>query len=317
MQGMMVLDEAALPVCDASNENLMVYVQTTKSFQSCTNSIWAKIDFQGQQGAQGEKGEIGGDAKIFTQGITLNNKYKNSIFKLRLVCELDGAVMTTDSNGDPVACSTLNTQAKKVFSGSGFLCGKNRVCSNMHVVTCLDRCYPTLDTLSIQAIEENSSSVNSDSSTDTGSAPFFSTNDSAKIKAHASADLAKVTLDKDFLGEVLPIASEPFAKTSKLLSSTLSMSFPLGFQDLYVDVGQVISEDITHCTANDAQYDKYSCPANFYDFATSNDTDHGSSGAPIIDISSGQVIGLTSAGTEGENANYTWAIDSNRLNQIE
>jgi hypothetical protein len=110
----------------------------------------------------------------------------------------------------------------------------------------------------------------------------------------------------------LPISKDNYKKNATLFRQLLSLSFPLGFHDLYVGTGQVILEDVTHCTDTPPYY----CPGGTYDFGTSNDTDKGSSGSPLIDLESGDVIGVTSAGTIEANANYTWAIDASRYKDI-
>jgi hypothetical protein len=92
------------------------------------------------------------------------------------------------------------------------------------------------------------------------------------------------------------------------------MSFPLAFQDLYTDVGQVNSPDVNDCDG-EAKED-YGCPAQSYDFSTTNDTDHGSSGSPIFNVVTGEVVGVASAGTNKENANFTWSIYASQLNDF-
>ena len=94
------------------------------------------------------------------------------------------------------------------------------------------------------------------------------------------------------------------------------MSFPLGLQDLYVDMGTVNTPYIGECDRQGGMSGKYDCPRDTLDFSTTNDTDHGSSGSPLFDIKTGKVIGVTSAGTDGENANYTWAIDAFRFGTV-
>ena len=83
----------------------------------------------------------------------------------------------------------------------------------------------------------------------------------------------------------------------------LSMSFALGLEDLYTDVGYVKTNVLEDCATG-------YCPRDGLDFATSNDTDHGSSGSPLVNVQTGAVVGVTTAGTDEENANFTWAIDA-------
>jgi hypothetical protein len=316
-QGMMVADEASLPDCTNASEDFLVYVQSASSFHTCKDKTWTPIDLKGAAGEKGDAGEKGIDsesAKTFTKGIALFEKYRKSVYKIRLTCELDAS----KKNKDDIQCdnSGLAYPTETTFSGSGFLCAKNKVCSNAHVVSCIDVCY-NMSEVSIQSVEGESTSVNSDSSKDTGTSPFFITNSSADIKiVNSAGDLAKITVTDAPSDAVLPLSEDAYTKSVTNLMTILSMSFPLGFQDLHIDLGEVVVANLTHCTGNSSSLDKYFCPAAYYDFSTSNDTDHGSSGSPLIDIESGMVVGLTSAGTIEENANYTWAIDANRLNDI-
>jgi S1-C subfamily serine protease len=101
--------------------------------------------------------------------------------------------------------------------------------------------------------------------------------------------------------------------TNDLLTGSwnLSMSFPLAFEDLYTSLGQITSNYIGDCHGGSA----YGCNGLYYDFATSNSTtDHGSSGSPIFDLETGKVIGVVTAGVDGENANITWVIMADKLN---
>ena len=99
------------------------------------------------------------------------------------------------------------------------------------------------------------------------------------------------------------------------MRETLSMSFPLGLQDLYVDIGAVNTAYIGECN-NQGGVAGYGCPRDLYDFSTTNDTDHGSSGSPLFDLKSGKVVGVTTGGTDGENANFTWAVDAYRFGTV-
>jgi S1-C subfamily serine protease len=133
------------------------------------------------------------------------------------------------------------------------------------------------------------------------------------IKEHPSRDLAKVqapaSSESPAVGEipdapVLPVATSPFTETAKTLSWVMTMGFPLGFTELYTDLGRVNSNTLSSCQATDNE-----CLRTQLDFSTTNDTDRGSSGSPLMDLD-GRVIGVVSAGTNGQNVNFTYAIDA-------
>jgi S1-C subfamily serine protease len=88
------------------------------------------------------------------------------------------------------------------------------------------------------------------------------------------------------------------------------MSFPLGFTDLYTHLGSINASSINDCTSAEN-----GCLREKYDFATTNNTDHGSSGSPLIAMT-GEVIGVVEGGTDGRNANFTWGIDAFLLSEF-
>lgn len=300
--GMTFKDDANLPACDDTREGVLAYVTSTANFRTCSAGTWTVIELKGEKGDKGDSGTggiAGKDAGDTNIAINLYKKYKYSIFRVELNCKKQvGAPSSCDSKPPTVG-----------FFGSAFLCGDKSVCTNGHVVSC-QTCYE-MDSLGLQAVEGASDSVNSDG---TPATPFFTMSSNATIKLHLTEDLARFPIPANPPNAIPLTLSSKVAKGSVTpLQPMLSISFPLGFQDLYVDVGNVNTPVLGQC--NNA--DKYECPSDYYDFSTTNDTDHGSSGSPLLDIATGEVVGVTSAGTEGENANYTWAIDASFLTTLE
>jgi S1-C subfamily serine protease len=135
----------------------------------------------------------------------------------------------------------------------------------------------------------------------------------AWTQAHPTRDLAKIrkpeqsTLKAEgSIPNSLPfqLSQTPHVESVKTLSWILNMGFPLGFTDLYTDLGRVNSNSLATCGAS-----SYPCLNGKFDFSTTNDTDHGSSGSPLLSMD-GKVIGVVAAGTDEENVNFTWAIDA-------
>lgn len=300
--GMTFADEASLPACDSSREGFLVYVTGTKSFRSCASGAWSTIDVKGDKGDVGAPGAAG--ASSFARGLELYKLYRRSIVRLTLTC--NGLV-----TGAPAECGS---QATGVFLGTGFVCAADVVCTNAHVVACNASCYSNFVSLKVEALEAGVDSLNPDGTL----APPVATLTAMSSFRYSSdpnreVDLAKFTVAAlaDDLAPI-PLAAKPSTETVTPLQEMLSLSFPLGFQDLYVDMGYVNTPLLGDC----ANTVKYGCPSNVYDFSTTNDTDHGSSGSPLIDLTSGVAVGVTTAGTEGENANFTWAVDAFRYGLI-
>lgn len=298
---------ADLPSCTPAREGHIAYVATAKELLACTGGAWSEVDLKGEKGDKGDAGDAGaaGPSGAVASGgnpaLTLYETYRASIFRVSLSCRLVVNPPAT-CNGKPPQTGSL---------GSAFLCGDGVACTNAHVAACgLDPCY-RLESISIQAIEGDADSINGDG---TPSEPFFTSTSEAAIKRHPTRDLARVTVTGVPAGtKAMLLNTKPYDATVSVLAPVLSMSFPLGFQDLYTDVGAVNAPDLTECDVEGGT-SGYGCPARAYDFSTTNNTDHGSSGSPLVDVATGLVIGVTSAGTEDENANFTWAVDANALN---
>jgi hypothetical protein len=293
--GMTFVAEADLPSCTSAREGFLVYVKETSNFRTCTAGAWSAIDLKG------EKGDTGSGAASMTEGLSLYKKYKHSIFRVEISCDIQANA--------PAQCAG---KTAGIFSGTAFLCGDKSVCTNIHVVSC-PTCYE-LKNLELQAIAGDSDSVNSTGQNGGSATPFFKSTTNSMVKFHDSKDLARFPITQNPPKAIpLPLSTKIATEVISPLMPILSISYPLGFQDLYVDIGSVISPKLGQCDDNDP---KYGCLAEYYAFATSNNTDHGSSGSPLIDIATGEVVGLTTAGTSQENANYTWATDASFLKDI-
>ncbi len=297
---------ADLPPCTPAREGHIAYVATAKELLACTGGAWSEVDLKGEKGDRGDQGEAGatgatGTAPSGNVALTLYQTYRASVFRVSLACRLVANPPAT-CNGKPAQVGSL---------GSAFLCGEGVACTNAHVAVCgLDPCY-RLESISMQALEGEADSVNGDGEPAT---PFFTSSSEAAIKRHPTRDLARVAVTGVPAGtKPMLLNTKPYHASVKVLTPVLSMSFPLGFQDLYTDVGAVNAPDLTECDVQGGAAG-YGCPGKTYDFSTTNDTDHGSSGSPLLDVATGFVIGVTSAGTEDENANFTWAVDANALN---
>ena len=297
--GMTFAAEADLPTCDGEREGFLVYVTETANFRTCTAGKWDVIDLKG---GKGDKGEVGAAAADTISGVNLYKKYKHSIFRVELSCTLQA---------NPAGSCIGKTQNTR-YTGSAFLCSDKSVCTNNHVAKC-PTCYE-FQNIALQSVVGTSDSVNPNGEDGGSAAPFFTSNTNSMVKLHPTKDLARFPITANPPNAVpLPISSKLASEVVTPLMSILSMSYPLGFQDLYVDIGSVNSPKLGQCEADD----EYGCPAQYYAFSTTNDTDHGSSGSPLIDMVTGDVVGLTTAGTEGENANFTWATDASFLKDIE
>ena len=300
--------EKDLPICSTDRIGQIAFLVDEKTFRVCENDGWKPIDLRGEKGDQGAVGTSGADAPDPTKGaLKLHETYRRSIFRVELTCSYE-----TDEENDckvKTGSAASTETADKKFLGSAFLCEKTKACTNKHVVIC-PKCYKT-KVLTLQSVFADTDSIRSGNKV---IKPFFKDQEPA-VHFHATKDLAKIDLGKIPEGAVpLKVSSKSSRGNLKPLQSLLSMSFTLGLQDLYTDLGAVNTRAINEC--NSASGSKYGCPAENYDFATSNDTDHGSSGSPLIDIDTGTVLGVTAAGTMGENANFTWAIDASQLHLI-
>ena len=288
---------ADLPACDGTRNGQLAYISSTRSFSSCSSGHWSVLEVGGGSPTQAAQ--------------SLYQTYRRSVFRVTTVCQKKVPYPSTCPNADKSASPPGSLTS---FLGTAFLCGSQTACSNRHVVSCLPaECYDFKSTAMQMPAERSGSTVEGGK----GVAPFFTASTPTPFRAHPSGvDLVKFSVGVAAADlPVLPIAEQATKGRLSGLEEVLSLSFPLGFEDEYADLGRVNAPTIGECdTAGGVS--GYGCLSQLYDFSTTNNTDHGSSGSPLFDVASGKVIGVTSAGTQGENANYTWAVDAHRLSEI-
>lgn len=233
------------------------------------NNIHDCIGPQGDDGAVGPQGDDGEDGNTTAQK-TIDLYKKYRSSVYRVELKCNGTL---------------------VGVASAFKTGAYEASTNKHVVNFSCGGYRTIVLQTVYSTIDTTTSDDYPALSSTSSAGY---------------DLAKITTSVSLPGETIAIPDSVNPVTG---SYTLSLSFPLGFEDLYTLLGQV-SSNYTWCGSASG----YSCSS--YDFATTNDTDHGSSGSPIFDLESGELIGITTAGTDGENMNVNWVIDASKLNSF-
>ena len=265
----------------------------------------------GPVGPPGPAGPAGSDSSD-TASTILYQKYHKSVFRLTVQC--------TAVNPYPATCLTGVSAGQVVtFLGSGFLCAANTVCTNTHVANCdqptpgPNSCF-NFTSLLMQATVGTSDTINTGTAP---AAPFYTIKDQQSFKFHPTFDVTKIPVNTVPPNAVVsPITTA--ADVNGLipnLTKTLAMSFPLGMMDLYTDIGTIINPDIGECDKQGG-VSGFGCLSASYAFATSNQEDHGSSGSPIFDVDSGAVIGITTAGSDGANADYTWATDAFHITEF-
>ena len=299
-----VSSESDLPACKDANEDQVIYAQQEEALFVCADGDWEELKTRGPEGPKGDPGKDGQN-----DSLPLYEKYRKGIFRIEVTCNKVDA--------------TCNSAAITGGTGSGFLCAPNQVCTNFHVASCrtINGCEYEMGEVLIHGLKGdrdslmNGDDLDADADEITLVDPILQKVAPAVTRV-AGRDLAMIALDDaQPSANVLKISQKPYTESIQLLDPILSMSFPLGFTDMYTDLGAVNSTNLADCQNSDyrtvnEEEGIVSCPGRFYHFATTNDTDHGSSGSPLINVKTGEVVGVTSAGTEGENANYTWAIDA-------
>lgn len=241
----------------------------------------------GPVGPMGAIGEAGKNGDIISLGRIrdIYTKSRTSIYRI-----------TTQCNG------------RAISFGSGFRIDSNTIATNKHVVnySCI---VGQTKTLKIEAIRDTIDTLQSTTLYGNGPCPATSENNCVhaySITFAPSDDLAKVTIPTSLKGNALKISPTDSVQTGQLV---INMSFPLGFADLYTTTGSIASNYIGDCHAGS----DYGCIALDYDFASYLITDHGSSGSPVFDQLTGDIIGVLSAGTDGENMNVSWSISASKL----
>ena len=283
--GMSVASPDALPACSDALIGRIVYVVSEQGFRICDAAGIAA------EGRPWRMAAISAEDS-WQKGFKVYQKYHNGIIRIAVQCE--------DVAG-----------GRSTSLGSGFHCSPGVICTSGHVLNC--PADSTIGRINLHRITGAGDSI-ADAATDMPP-PFYSVQDNAsaiaQITRHPTRDLAKLRLVSDDPNvaamPVLLLSIKPFTETIKTLSYVLSMSFPLGFTDLYTHLGAINASSIGECNNS-----TNGCLRGKYDFSTTNDTDHGSSGSPLLNLD-GQVIGIVSGGTDENNANYTWAIDASLL----
>ncbi len=292
--GMSVPDLNALPACDNGQAGRVVYVIAERGFRICSpgqaNGEWTPAALSPNP----EKPE-----DVYQKAFALYAKYRKSVIRIRLQC---------------VVGST-----SQYLLGTGFICGQQTICTAAHVLTCPSGTDPAQ--MNFHRVTSDRDSIEGENPADDLPPAFLmipGEEIAAWVKTHPSKDLAKIQTPvsasppegtSNAVGaipqeNILPLASRPASESVRTLSWTLNMGFPLGFTDLYTDLGRVNANSLSSCKAN-----AYPCLSGNYDFSTTNDTDKGSSGSPLLNLD-GEVVGAVTAGTDGENINLTWAIDA-------
>ena len=297
-------DEVSLPPCDASRQGVLAYVIGSKSFFTCTENAWLKVEIEGTQGAPGPQGDPGVEQVLPSdQAFQLYEQYRRGVFRLN------------------VACTKIDPECtdEKIYNGgfgTGFACAPGKICTNKHVLLCKPPSEFTCEyQLSSVAVFQLPGTGDGLVGADGKELPAVQTLEGPAVNYSGSRDLAVITAAAFAEGTpILPLPEQDFKANLRVLDPILSLSFPLGFSDLYTDLGAVNTPDLRQCPEKKS---KYGCIGSFYDFATTNDTDKGSSGSPLFNVRTGQVIGITSGGTVSENANYTWAIDAFLLQSLQ
>lgn len=303
--GMSVPDLSALPPCDTGQANRIVYVVAEKGFRMCEkdrpDGEWSVVTVGGGTTVSPPPAPSPlpspSAEDTYQKAFALYGKYRASVMRTFLTCS-----------------SGSGSTSKEYSQGTAFMCGPQTLCTNLHVVTCPTKGYVPAQ-LEVHRLGGERDSVTNPDAGGELPAPVLIVNgasigdwivehpsrDLAKIRAPASSETVTTVPD----APVIPVATRPYTETAKTLSWVLTMGFPLGFTELYTDLGRVNSNTYPVCSP-DGDID---CLKRKLDFSTSNDTDFGSSGSPLLNLD-GEVIGIVTAGLVGKSANFTYAIDA-------
>jgi len=250
----------------------------------------------GKDGGTGPQGPTGPSdyQEIYNKTKVIYDAYRRSVYRIVVQCN-----------------------ATAVSFGSGFKYSATQIATNKHVV---DYACPSGQSkrFLIQAVYYSLDTLEGTSSGLYGNGDCYASSVTSKVCTTSSSfvtsssyDLAKINISTDSLvGSSVTLATS--SDSYNLIQTgrwNVSLSFPLGFEDLYTLLGQISVNHIGDCHGGSS----YGCTGLKYDFSSTNDTDHGSSGSPIFDLDTGKVIGVTTAGTNGENMNTTWAIEAYKL----
>ena len=255
----------------------------------------------GAKGEKGDKGDTG--SNVFADALAIHTSKRKSVFRLSIYCQFD--INGDDVYGDTFSYDGNNVNFYESHRGTGFLIENRKVVTNKHVLSD-DACDKEFSDGTkwegrLYNVVINAISYWNDSLTSLPSDRINIWRSNMDIYHHSTKDLAKITVPQSFVTNRTPFVIESSAADS-MLTPTLSMSFPLGIDDMITNIGEIVND-------SSVTFDEY-------DFMTSNDTDGGSSGSPIIDINTGKVIGVLTAGFNEANMNPSIAIHAHRLNDF-
>jgi hypothetical protein len=346
---MTVASESELPTCDETLQNQLAFSVEGEKFLLCKEGAWTVVldpseSIAGLKKPLIEVKDLGLGCKELSTGNDTDSDgiltESDENYTKQILCSNDGKgpaqqafeVYQTYRRSIfrfNVTCSyATGLPASRSSAGSGFRCGENKICTAGHVLTCYDPQNDRDGTLSNVSVRF----VNTGSDSDSTANVLVSENSPTVAKASACSDLkfvyynpsamehcvdlSQLIVNPAIFDDDMPVmtltSQKPSAQCASeaagcvpfpaALTPVLSMSFPLGFEELYSDLGSVNSNNIKDCGTSG-----FEC--RWLDFSTNNVTDGGSSGSPLIDVASGEVIGvLVSGTTPNENANYSWAI---------
>lgn len=336
---MSIAEEALLPLCDLENTNQLIYIEVSEKFKKCSYDKWIDVKVKGEKKsgdqvlikiANAEPTQCPHGGKVIQTGKDINNSGELEIPEVLTaepVC--NGATGATGAKGEQgekgeqgiqgmtgaKGESGENYSAKafelykeyrksifyltiKFYDGSyvystGFLCDDIYICTAFH---------PLKPHNQIEFVDASNTYNYIDTLNDQD-AFLFRVPDPAP-HADPYSDLAKIYIGNNTALEglkSLPIEYGYYRPDAT--SPTLVMSFMMGMADLFTDIGTVLSNYVGTC--GDAGWP---CIGLDYDFITSNDTDHGSSGAPVFDLTTGMVVGVVIGGPTPtlSSANWTW-----------
>ncbi len=272
-----IATEAELPACDHTKEGLIAYITSTLSLKVCHLNIWGDVLNKGEKGDTGANGTNGSDATALGDKFRdVFKKYRSSIVKITMECSRK-------------ASAGYGTNK---YYGSGFICAQDTICTNKHVLSCTDPTEETaVKSVTAEALKTDDANYiqngfRTSPSRWTSDTIFISySNPDLFIRRNPYADAAKIVasgmnvmhpreiLNPDVTPEINIYGD---FETIPILTPVLSMSFPLGFDDLYSDIGAINAKNLED-TGDGGHGD-----VSLYDFSTTNDTDHGSSGSPLI-----------------------------------
>lgn len=239
-------------------------VESSDALPACDRAQQGRIVYVAAEKsflACGETGQWRADKQAsqdaWQKAFALYKKYRAGIIRIATQCEDRGGVKST-------------------FVGTGFHCASGIVCTDRRVLECPDGAAPVRINLHHTAAGED----RDDESATEMPPPFYTVTDrtlaESQITRHPSRNLAKLRLPADVVTTSdLPVLSwhqSALNPDAPARAYTLSISYPLGFTAPYAQLGSLDN-------------------GRMYEFSTTNDSDSGSYGSPLIDLE-GHVIGV-------------------------